>query len=268
MWHAETRVWTCLMEPSELDTSFVQQAQIVLHYNGSISLIEEPTHSTHGSHEAPKGSPGALSPTTPILHLPLWPSHEAAFGRKWTSSRFRMGRCASFLTRGSRHQEGRRCLQWQWLGRFLGIIGWDPSVCKSNRLHVDILRFSYINLRYIPQIPLKCSVILLKSWTSTGYFSNSTGSSVTNCLQSLVFSLWHPILKLLLLTDGANGCPCYTRCFTGQVKVVPGNGHLLPSKNFDLFGCVRFMSLRWVPFSDILSPTSPRTWNTWLVQVG
>ena len=29
----------------------------------------------------------------------------------------------------------------QWSGRFLGIIGWDPSVCKSNRLHVDILRF-------------------------------------------------------------------------------------------------------------------------------
>ena len=32
----------------------------------------------------------------------------------------------------------------QWSGIFLGIIGWDPSVCKSNRLHVDILRFSFI----------------------------------------------------------------------------------------------------------------------------
>jgi hypothetical protein len=48
-------------------------------------------------------------------------------------------------------------------------------------LHVDILRFSYINLRYIPYIPLKWSVFLWKSWTSTGYFSNSTGSFVTNC---------------------------------------------------------------------------------------
>ena len=65
------------------------------------------------------------------------------------------------------------------IGRFLDIIGWDPSVCKSNRLHVDILRFFYINLRYIPQIPLKWSVILLNTWTSTGYFSNSTGSSIT-----------------------------------------------------------------------------------------
>ena len=37
----------------------------------------------------------------------------------------------------------------KWSGRFLGIIGWDPSVCKSNWLHVDILRFSFIKLGYI-----------------------------------------------------------------------------------------------------------------------
>ena len=29
----------------------------------------------------------------------------------------------------------------QWSGRTLGIINWNPSGCKSNRLHVDILRF-------------------------------------------------------------------------------------------------------------------------------
>ena len=32
----------------------------------------------------------------------------------------------------------------QWSGRFLGITGWNPSVCKSNRLHVHILRFSFV----------------------------------------------------------------------------------------------------------------------------
>ena len=70
----------------------------------------------------------------------------------------------------------------QWSGRVLGIIGWDPSVCKSNQLHVDIHRFSFIKLGYILlQIPLKRWVIFLQSWTSTGYFSNSTSSSVTNC---------------------------------------------------------------------------------------
>ena len=69
----------------------------------------------------------------------------------------------------------------QWSGRFLGIIGWDPSVCKSNRLYVDILRFSFIKWRYFLQIPLKWSIIFMQSWTSTGYFSNSTGSFATNC---------------------------------------------------------------------------------------
>ena len=38
----------------------------------------------------------------------------------------------------------------QWSGRFLGIItGWDPCVCKSNWLHVDILRFSFTKFGYI-----------------------------------------------------------------------------------------------------------------------
>ena len=36
-----------------------------------------------------------------------------------------------------------------WSGRFLGIIGWDPSVCKFNHLHVDILRYFFIKLGYI-----------------------------------------------------------------------------------------------------------------------
>ena len=69
----------------------------------------------------------------------------------------------------------------QWSGRCLGITGWDPSVCKSNWLHVDILRVSFIKVGYILWIPLECTVIFLRSWTSTGYFSNSTGSFVTNC---------------------------------------------------------------------------------------
>jgi hypothetical protein len=35
-------------------------------------------------------------------------------------------------------------------GRFLGMIGWDLSVSKSNMLHVDILWYFFINFRYIP----------------------------------------------------------------------------------------------------------------------
>ena len=33
----------------------------------------------------------------------------------------------------------------QWSGRVLGITGWDPSACKSNRLQADIVRFSLLN---------------------------------------------------------------------------------------------------------------------------
>ena len=88
-----------------------------------------------------------------------------------------------------------KCSFKQWSGRFLGIIGWEISVCKSNRLHVDILRNFYINLRYISWIPLKWSVILLKSWTSTTYFSNSTGSSVTNCRFSPIIAFKPSSLK-------------------------------------------------------------------------
>jgi hypothetical protein len=33
-------------------------------------------------------------------------------------------------------------------GKFLGIVGQDPSDSKSNRLHVDIFHFSFIELWY------------------------------------------------------------------------------------------------------------------------
>ena len=37
----------------------------------------------------------------------------------------------------------------QWLGRFLRRIGRHPSDSKSNRLHVDIFRFSLMKLGYV-----------------------------------------------------------------------------------------------------------------------
>ena len=54
-------------------------------------------------------------------------------------------------------------LHKQCPGRFLGIIGQDLSVSKSNRLHVVIFRFFFINLRNIPQILLKLSEVSLRS---------------------------------------------------------------------------------------------------------
>ena len=56
-------------------------------------------------------------------------------------------------------------------------------------IHVDILRFFYIKLRYISWIPLKYSVILLKYPTLTGYFSNSTGLSISNYRLSMITNI-------------------------------------------------------------------------------
>ena len=47
----------------------------------------------------------------------------------------------------------------------------------------------FIKLGHILYVPLKWSVISLRSWTSTGYFWNSTGSFVTNCWFSVIRAL-------------------------------------------------------------------------------
>ena len=103
------------------------------------------------------------------------------------SQKNNLGKHNQLQRKKSNHQE-----TWeQWLGRFLDIIGWDPSVCKSKWLHVDILQVTFVKLGYILEIPLKWSIIFLQSWTSTGYFSNSTGSFVTNCRFSPIVA-WEP----------------------------------------------------------------------------
>ena len=58
--------------------------------------------------------------------------------------------------------------------RFLNIVGQNPSVSKSNQLHVVISRVIFIIICcYIPHIPLKWWVVFLKSWTSTGSYVTS-----------------------------------------------------------------------------------------------
>jgi hypothetical protein len=73
--------------------------------------------------------------------LPLWHFAGALIAWKWTGH--------GIPTRTSYSDWG-----WvQWSGRFLvghKLIGWDPSVCKSNGLRVDILRLFFINMRSIP----------------------------------------------------------------------------------------------------------------------
>ena len=71
------------------------------------------------------------------------------------------------------------CKRCPW--RFLGIIGtrYYPRIVKFNHLHIDIFRSLFIDI--LVYIPLKSSVIFVKSRTSTGDFSNfSTSSSARN----------------------------------------------------------------------------------------
>ncbi|CAK9232410.1 unnamed protein product [Sphagnum troendelagicum] len=65
-----------LFEPKELDVDLIQRANI-FHY-GSISLIVEPSRSTHMEAMAIAKEAGCLLSYDPNLRLPLWPSPEAA----------------------------------------------------------------------------------------------------------------------------------------------------------------------------------------------
>ena len=84
---------------------------------------------------------------------------------------------------------------------FFNIIGQNPSVSNPDRFHVVIFRLFFIDLRYILLISFKQSLIFMNSWTSTGYFSNSTGSSGT----SGQFS-HKPLTRMTLLCMGKIGC--------------------------------------------------------------
>ena len=71
------------------------------------------------------------------------------------------------------------------------LVGWDPSVLQVQPVtcsHPPV--FPLLNWGIILEIPPEWSVILLQSWTSTGYVWNSTGSSVTNCLFSPITDSW------------------------------------------------------------------------------
>ena len=59
-------------------------------------------------------------------------------------------------------------------GKLLHIIIQNPNVSKSKQLHVDMFRCFVIHFKHILKIFLEWSIILPKSWTSIGHFSNST----------------------------------------------------------------------------------------------
>ena len=58
----------------------------------------------------------------------------------------------------------------QCLGRFFSILGQNPSVSKSNQLQIVIFWFCLLIWGIFHKSPPKWWVIVLKSWTLTGYF--------------------------------------------------------------------------------------------------
>ena len=72
----------------------------------------------------------------------------------------------------------------------------NPSVSKSNRLHVLIFWGIFMNIGNISQILQNWLVIFLKSWTATGDFLNSNGSFVISSQFFLVSSSWVRLLEL------------------------------------------------------------------------
>lgn len=132
-----------LMVPSDLDESLIRRSR-VFHY-GSISLISEPSWSTHMAAMKLAKASGALMSYDPNLRLPLWPSPEAA-------------------------REG-----------ILSI--WNEA---------DIIKVSDEEVKFL---------------TKGG----------DDKRDEVVMQLWHPKLKLLLVTDGPDGCRYYTPGFRGRV---------------------------------------------------
>jgi hypothetical protein len=105
----------------------------------------------------------------------------------WVWMGFAIICCFSFVAWGP-VLAGKCWINWKlklWVmsgeGRILDIIGQDASVSKSNPVTCrDLPVVPLFIVGCTLQTPLKCSVEFLKSWTSSGYFSNSIGSSATS----------------------------------------------------------------------------------------
>jgi fructokinase len=133
-----------VMRPEELDVELIKHAK-VFHF-GSISLIAEPTKSTHMAAMKIAKDAGIFLSYDPNLRLPLWSSPVAA-------------------------REGIMSI-------------WNQA---------DIIKVSDEEVNFL-----------------------TNGGDET--LDDVVFELWHPGLKLLVVTDGPEGCRYYTPDFHGKVE--------------------------------------------------
>ena len=66
-------------------------------------------------------------------------------------------------------------------GKFLGMVGQDPSDSKSSRLDIDIFRFCFHSFEVYSIESSKLMGNFFEALNSNWFFLNSIGSSVTNC---------------------------------------------------------------------------------------
>ena len=107
-------------------------------------------------------------------------------------------------------------------GRFLGITGWDPSGLQVQPVtcwHPPVFIY-WIGVYTINSS--KWSVNFLQSWSSPSYFSNSNGSSVSNCRFSLI-----KITNMLrtMMVDGCNVCTFFGSTADTPTTLIPNHHH-------------------------------------------
>ncbi|KAM6555996.1 hypothetical protein CsatB_003015 [Cannabis sativa] len=136
-----------LFREEELDVALIKKAGI-FHY-GSISLIEEPSRSTHLAAMGIAKKAGCFLSYDPNLRLALWPSPEAA-------------------------REGIMSI-------------WDQA---------DLIKISEDEITFL------------------------TGGDDPYSDEVVLTKLFHPKLKLLIVTEGSAGCRYYTKEFKGRVPGV------------------------------------------------
>ena len=99
----------------------------------------------------------------------------------------------------------------------MGITGWEPSVCKSNRLRVDILRLSFIkpySIKFSKMIDNFHGVLNINR-----LFSNSIGSSVTNCRFSPIIDFEYAIQHFVNAYISSISSWSHTKLHTTKIRM-------------------------------------------------
>ena len=115
--------------------------------------------------------------------------------------------------------------------------------------------FSIIFLGYIVYILLKWLLIFLKSWTSIGYFSNSTASSVTSGWLSLFIQRFQMQVDYMWV-GSTEKCTYSIWCQCHVSTSYPGSSTFTREVTYVIGNCTEFNYLRSVHWPEVKHPAS------------